>query len=185
MKKKLLVLVMTVTMGLSIMGCQKNVDFYNTCEGCGVDCEDFQCEEDYEEDGIECDDVNEETKVTSEAATFTLFDSADDVKEKLGEPTDSSECNGFYTDTYDGISITYSEGELIEIDCMKGGWATSKGITFGSTTEDVKNAYGEASCEYDCEDEHYMNYFYKDGFSIYFTLYDDQVTYIQIVSGRG
>ncbi len=53
--------------------------------------------------------------------------------------------------------------------------------------DEIKSAYGEPPCEYDTEDdEHCLNYFYDDGFSIYFTCNSSgEVICFQIVVGMG
>ena len=190
MKKRILVIMMTAVLSLSMVACGKNDDFYNTNCGCGVD---YECEE---VDGtVTADNAQLETTIESEVFEIKIstMDDGDEVlntlKEEFGDPTDTSECNNYHTDTFDDLEVTYYEEngkkEIIEFKCLSDRYKTSKGITIGSTVDEVKTVYGDPSCEYDCEDEHYIDYYYTDGFSIYFICANDEVITYQIVMGRG
>ena len=190
MKKKLLVVMMTMIMGLSAIACgKKNDDFYNTTSGCGVEYEEG------DETGLKADDPKTETTIESDVydIQISIFDDGDTVIDRLteefGDPTNIEDNDTFHTVTFDDIDVTYSDvdggKELVEFKCVSDRYKTSKGITVGSSVDDVVAAYGEANCEYDEGDEHFMNYIYDDGFGIYFTCVDDTVITYQIVTGRG
>lgn len=189
MKKRIILVTMTMIMGLSLVACGKNNDdFYNTNCGCGVDL-------DEEETGLKADDAHEETTITSDVyeISISVMDDGDEVlnrlTEEFGDPTNTEVNDNYHTDTFDDLSVTYCDNgdskEICEFKCISDRYKTSKGITIGSTTEDVAAAYGEALCEYDDGGEHYMNYFYDDGFSIYFTFANNELITYQIVMGRG
>lgn len=190
MKKKLLITMMTMIMGLSMVACGNNDDFYNTNSGCGVDYE----SEDVE-GNITADNAQLETTIESETFDIKIstLDDGDEVlnrlKEEFGDPTDSTECNDIHTDTFDDLEVTYSEDSgkktILEFKCISDKYKTSKGITIGSTVDEVKAAYGDPSNEYDCDEEHYIDYYYTDGFSIYFICANNEVITYQIVMGRG
>ena len=60
-------------------------------------------------------------------------------------------------------------------------------VACGQKNDDFYNTTSDCGVDLDC-DELYMNYFYNDGFSIYFTTNSnagDAVTMYQIVKGRG
>ena len=196
MKKRVLVLVMAMTMGLSMVACgQKNDDFYNTTSDCGVD---LDCDDDGEvDDGLASENPREDTSVSSEVyeINVSLMDDPEEVFKTLtdnwGDPY-IEDSGDYKIATFDTLKITYSEvdgkKELIEFDVYSDCYTTNKGITIASTQDDVRAAYGEPLCEYDEGDEHHMNYFFEDGFSIYFTTSSkagDAVTMYQIVMGRG
>ncbi|SDB05476.1 hypothetical protein SAMN02910298_00118 [Pseudobutyrivibrio sp. YE44] len=195
MKKKFLVTMITMLMGLSIVACGKSQDddFYNTNEGCS-DC-DICCVEEDGSTGLTVEDPKAETTISSDVfdISISVMDDGDEVlnrlKEEFGDPTDTSADGDFHTDTFDDISVTYSETdgkkEIVEFKCVSDRYKTNKGITIGSTLDEVKNAYGEVICEYDDEDGHHLNYIYDDGFSIYFTFANDEVITYQVVCGRG
>ncbi len=191
MKKNVLVVLMTVLMGLSMVACGKsNDDFYNTTSGCGVDLDN-----EVVETGLKADDPHKEATIESEVfdISISLYDDGDAVLERLteefGDPTNTSASENFHTDTFEDLDVTYREDgdqkELVEFKCLSDRYKTTKGITIGSTVDEVKAAYGEPLCEYDEGDEYFMNYFYDDGFSIYFTCANDEVITYQIVIGRG
>ncbi|SFN63213.1 hypothetical protein SAMN04487831_102227 [Pseudobutyrivibrio sp. UC1225] len=194
MKKRFLIMMMTMVMGLSMVACGKsNDDFYNSNCGCGVD---YDCDDDgVVETGLKAEDAHTETTIDSDVFDIhiSVMDDGDTVLDRLteefGDPTNTEVNDNYHTDTFDDISVTYCEEdgkkELIEFKVMSDRYKTSKGITIGSTVDDVNAAYGEALCEYDEGDEHYMNYFYDDGFSIYFTCANGEVITYQIVMGRG
>jgi hypothetical protein len=50
----------------------------------------------------------------------------------------------------------------------------ASGIKIGATMDDVKAAFGDPSCEYECEGYKYMDYYYDD-FSQYFTFLDGEL----------
>ncbi|MBR5951871.1 MAG: DUF4309 domain-containing protein [Pseudobutyrivibrio sp.] len=193
MNKKFLVLLMT--MGLSIVACGKNDDFYNEDNGCGVSLEECASECDTAEDSlITADDEVLEVTVENENEdiSFSILDDGKTVLEKLGEPASTTDDGDYHTSKYSNAGeLTYStEGdttEIVEFKSFSDAWKTSKGITIGSTAEEIISAYGESGCEYDSEDgDHMISYTYTNGYSIYFTLNgNNEVICFQMCIGRG
>ena len=193
MNKKFLVLLMT--MGLSIVACGKNDDFYNEDNGCGVGLEECEPECDTVEDSlITADDEVLEVTVENENEdiSFSILDDGKTVLEKLGEPASTTDDGDYHTSKYyNAGELTYStEGdttEIVEFKSFSDARKASKGITIGSTAEEIISAYGESGCEYDSEDgDHMISYTYTNGYSIYFTLNDNnEVICFQMCIGRG
>ncbi len=196
MKKRVFVLVMAMTMGLSMVACgQKNDDFNNTTSDSGVG---LDSDDDGEVDaGLASENPREDTSVSSEVyeINVSLMDDAEEVFKTLtdnwGDPY-IEDSGDYKIATFDTLKITYSEvdgkKELIEFDVYSDCYKTNKGITIASTQDDIRAAYGEPLSEYDEGDEHHMNYFFEDGFSICFTTSSkavDAVTMYQIAKGRG
>ena len=137
MNKKFLVLLMT--MGLSIVACGKNDDFYNEDNGCGVGLEECASECDTVEDSlITADDEVLEVTVENENEdiSFSILDDGKTVLEKLGEPASTTDDGDYHTSKYyNAGELTYStEGdttEIVEFKSFSDAWKTSKGITIG------------------------------------------------------
>lgn len=195
MKKKLVVFIMTMAMGVSIIACGKNDDFYNEDNGCGVCLEDGEVECETADDSlITADDEVLEVTVENEneGISFSILDDGKTVLEKLGDPASTTDDGDYHTSKYyNAGELTYStEGdttEIVEFKSFSDAWKTSKGITIGSTVDEILNAYGESASEYDSEDgEHMISYTYTNGYSIYFTLNDsNEVVCFQMCLGRG
>lgn len=193
MNKKFLVLLMT--MGLSIVACGKNDDFYNEDNGCGVGLEECASECDSAEESLltaEDDKLEVTIENEKENISFSILDDGKTVLDKLGEPASKTDDGDYHTNKYSNSGeLTYcTEGdttEIVEFKSFSNDWKTSKGITVGSTIDEILKAYGESACEYESEDgEHIISYTYTNGYSIYFTLNDNnEVICFQMCIGRG
>jgi len=103
--------------------------------------------------------------------------------EKLGEPVRFSEAAIYYYDgmdkvySYDGFEIkTYpvKDKDYVQDICMSSdAYKTDKGITIGSTLEEVVAAYGE---DYELIGKMYKYYFTEDTY-MYFFIMDEGVKY--------
>lgn len=204
MKKKLITLILTMTMGLSVVACAKtestgsnnnDSEVSSEAESFETISEDNGANETNEDGGmriIDPDDTMLETTVENpnEGITFSILDDGNTVLEKLGEPASKTDNGDYHTNTYSSSAeVTYSKdgdkAEIIEFRSYSDAWKTSKGITIGSTYDEIINAYGEPSDE-SVEGELCLNYFYDDGFSISFSLNENnEVTYFIMVLGRG
>ncbi|PHU33533.1 DUF4309 domain-containing protein [Pseudobutyrivibrio ruminis] len=193
MNKKFLVLLMTI--GLSIVACGKNDDFYNEDNGCGVSLEECPSECDIAEESLltaEDDKLEVTVENEKENISFSILDDGKTVLEKLGEPASTTDDGDYHTcKYYNAGELTYStEGdttEIVEFKSFSDDWKTSKGITVGSTIDEILKAYGESACEYESEDgDHMISYTYTNGYSIYFTINDNnEVAFFQMCIGRG
>lgn len=102
---------------------------------------------------------------------------------KLGEPDNYTEAASCYYDgmdkvyTYDGFEVrTYPDGDkdIIQDLCLSSDeYSTDKGITVGSSLEDVTSAYGE---DYSLIGKMYK-YYEDETRYIYFFVMDDAVKY--------
>lgn len=196
MKKKLVVLVMTMTMGLSMIACGKNDEVNNQDAGCGVCLEDdsYECNVESEDSYITADDEVLEVTVENEIEeiSFSILDDGATVLEKLGDPASTEDNDNYHTNKYyNSAEVTYyTEGdstEIVEFKSYSDAWKTSKGITIGSTVDEIKAAYGDPTCEYDSDNnEHCLDYLYTNGYSIYFTCNDNnEVILFHMAIGRG
>lgn len=195
MKKKIFVLMMTMVMGLSVVACGKNGDVCPEEGGCGVSLDDCSSECDTAEESlIIADDMMLESTVENEIEeiSFSILDDGKTVLDKLGDPASTTDNDTYHTNTYyNSAEVTYcTEGdstEIVEFKSFSDAWKTSKGITIGSTVDEIKTAYGDPSCEYDNEEgEHCLSYFYEGDYSIYFTCNsNNEVICFQFVIGRG
>lgn len=103
--------------------------------------------------------------------------------EKLGEPVSFSEAASCYYDgmdkvyTYEGFEIkTYpvNDKDYVQDICMSSEiFSTDKGISIGSTLEEVVAAYGE---DYELIGKMYKYYFTEDTY-MYFFIMNDAVKY--------
>ena len=206
MKKKLITLILTMTMGLSVVACAQteSTGSNNNDSEVSSEAESFETisedngsneTEGNEEGGatvIDADDNMLETTVENpnEGIGFSILDDGKTVLEKLGDPASETESGDYFTNTYySSAEVTYSKDgdkvEIIEFKSYSDAWKTSKGITIGSTFDEIITAYGDPSDESE-EGELCLNYFYEDGYSISFTLNDNnEVTYFAMVLGRG
>lgn len=208
MKKKLITLILTMTMVLTIMACGKSeslgggdnnsevgTEIGSETEGSETEgSENVDSESGAAEDGVKTAADNKvETTVQNEIEeiSFSILDDGKEVLEKLGDPASVTDGdNNYHTNSYyNSAEVTYSADgdnvEIIEFKSFSDQWKTSKGITIASTLDEVKAAYGEPSYESTGAD-HDVSYFYSDGYSISFSFNDNnEVTYFLIELGRG
>lgn len=182
MKRKLVLLSAATMLSLSLFGCSTEVtnddipedtvcqapsDDY--CGGCGTSIEDLET--------LETKDKIAQTTVEYNGVSFSLFADANAILDELGEPTETSEFDSFYNNTYENCVIEYestNDDPTIDYLLIKTDEFTSNGIKIGASEEEVKKAFGEPSSEYDCEDQHFFDYYY-DEFSQYFTFKDGKL----------
>lgn len=182
MKRRLLVFSTAAIFALSLMACTSQVSNEDIpedqvaceppadyCGGCGTSIEDIET--------LETKDKIAQTTVEYDGVSFSLFGDASEILDKLGEPTETCEFDDCYYNTYENCVLEYestNDDPTVDYVLVQSDEFTSNGIKIGSTEEEVKKAFGEPSCEYDCEDQHFYDYYYEE-FSQYFTFKDGKL----------
>lgn len=182
MKRKLVLLSAATMLSLSLFGCSTEVtnddipedtvcqapsDDY--CGGCGTSIEDLET--------LETKDKIAQNTIEYNGVSFSLFGDANAILKELGEPTEKEEFDSFYNYTYDNCIIEFestNDDPTIDYVSIKTDEFTSNGIKVGSTEEEVKQAFGKPSTEYECAGQNFYDYYY-DEFAQYFTFNDGKL----------
>lgn len=121
-------------------------------------------------------EANTAAGITLKGATLTIGgELTDGMMDKLGEPneqTASPNCvydGAVYDYIYDGFSLQVNQQEdkntLLMVTITDPAYATDKGVRVGDTTDEVKEAYGDAT-----EDSKYYLVYAADGYELTFNL---------------
>ena len=178
MKRKIFLLMAISVLSFSLLGCSKEVE--NECPpegGCGVELPDDEnycggcgyCADDIET--LETTDAEAQTSLEYDGLTFSLYGDGTEILDKLGEPLDTCEFDSYVYNTYKDITLEYTtidDKPAFDYIYVTGDSYKASGITIGASKDEVKEAFGEPSTEYECEGSEYMDYYYDD-FSQYFT----------------
>ena len=133
----------------------------------------------------ESTDPKADTTLSNGTIEISLYDDINDVFDKLGESDKEDE---FGNIIYDDFTIQCfgesDDKELSGIFTYSKNVTTSKGISVGSTYADVVVAYGEPSFGSEEDGKKIANYT-SSGYTLGFTIENDEVTAIAITAGMG
>ncbi|SHH49111.1 hypothetical protein SAMN02745229_00571 [Butyrivibrio fibrisolvens DSM 3071] len=186
MKKRIVAVILSMVVCFSVVGCSKT-EGENKSENGNVEVVSDDQVEDQTDDVVmnESTDPKADTTLSNGTIEISLYDDINDVFDKLGESDKEDE---FGNIIYDDFTIQcFGEGddkELSGIFTYSKNVTTSKGISVGSTYADVVEAYGEPSFESEEDGKKIANYT-SSGYTLGFTIENDEVTAIAITAGMG
>ena len=195
MKKRTMFLLLTMTLGLSLVGCgNKNTsdceDGIDCCTDSTSDCCDpdgtcSACCVQAPEDVVFAELENKEalTTLTYKDVKFSLYSKSDEVQKAIdafGKAKETDDYDAYTRYTFDKFNFEVNKEEglaFTDIYVEDPDFKLANEISLGSSIEDVANVIGN-DCSSECTDGSttYINYVYEGGLALYFTFENDKLT---------